>query len=150
MGVLELRKAMLHAVRGRTPSLRDVVDGKVKGEVGTFLKKSNEEGVEGVFHNGFGDLAIFFQMKLYHNATPKEIKDWLEKAHTRAQALGYKEGTYIVQLFVTGTINANVPKYQNNWPQNSMVFADNAIQHLFKPFGEGLFVEMARRRRREN
>ncbi|KAL7564540.1 hypothetical protein ACA910_013941 [Epithemia clementina (nom. ined.)] len=188
MGVLELRKAMLHAVRGQTPSLRDVVDGKVVGEVGTFLKvsddildmtatektaansfqdlpsgsdpcelpcfyyakKSNEEGVEGVFRNGFGDLAIFFQMKLYHNATPDEIKDWLEKAHTRAQALGYKEGTYIVQLFVTGTINANVPKYQNNWPQNSMVFADNAIQHLFKPFGDGLFVEMVRRRRREN
>jgi hypothetical protein len=66
------------------------------------------------------------------------------------QRLGYKKGTYIVQLFVTGTIKANVKNYYDSWPQNSMVFADDAIQHLFKPFGEGLFAEMVKRRRREN
>ena len=115
-----------------------------------YAKKSNEEGVEGVFRNGFKDLAIFFQMKLYHTATPKEIKDWLVKADRRAKDLGYKKGTYIVQLFVTGTIKDNVKNYYDGWPQNSMVFADDAIQHLFKPFGEGLFVEYLKNRRRGN
>jgi hypothetical protein len=85
-------------------------------------------------------------MKLYHTATPKEIKDWLMKADRRAEDLGYKKGTNIVQLFV----KANVKNYYDSWPQNSMVFADDAIQHLFKPFGEGLFAEMVKRRRREN
>ena len=102
-----------------------------------YAKKSNEEGVEGVFRNGFKDLAIFFQMKLYHKATPMEIKDWLVKADRRAEDLGYKKGTSIVQLFVTGTIKDNVKNYYDDWPQNSMVFADDAIQHLFKPFGKG-------------
>jgi len=115
-----------------------------------YAKKSNEEGVEGVFRNGFKDLAIFFQMKLYHTPTPKKVKDWLVKADRRAKDLGYKKGTYIVQLFVTGTIKDNVKNYYDSWPQNSMVFADDAIQHLFKPFGKGLFVEMVKRRRRES
>jgi len=107
-----------------------------------YAKNPNEEGVEGVFRNGFEDLAIFFQMKLHKNASPSKIKDWLEKAHLRAQNLGYMAGTYVVQLFVTGTINTNVNKYYDLWPQNSMVFADNAIQQLFKPFGTGLFAKM--------
>jgi hypothetical protein len=58
-----------------------------------YAKKSNEEGVEGVFRNGFKDLAIFFQMKLYHTATPKEIKDWLMKApDRRAKDWGTRKG----------------------------------------------------------
>lgn len=113
-----------------------------------YAKKSNEEGVEGVFRNGFKDLAIFFQMKLHHTATPKNVKDWLFKADLRAKNLGYKEGTYIVQLFVTGTCKNNVKNHYEDWPQNSMVFADDAIQHLFKPFGQGLFVEILKRHRR--
>jgi hypothetical protein len=30
-----------------------------------------------------------------------------------------------------------------------MVFADDAIDNLFKPFGDGLFVEMVKSRRRQ-
>ena len=183
MGLLELRRAMLHVVKGSTPTLCEIIDG-----VGVFTnvsndlldssatpepasnvcenlplsskssgapcfyhaKKSNEEGVEGVFRNGFHKVAVFFQMKLYSRATSKEIKEWLVKAARRAAELGYKEGTYIVQLFVTGTKSDNVKKHYDDWPPNSMVFADDAIRNLLAPFGDGLFVEMVKMRRRDN
>ena len=33
----------------------------------------NEPGVEGAFHGGFSALSIFFQMKLYSEATPSNV-----------------------------------------------------------------------------
>jgi hypothetical protein len=114
-----------------------------------YAQKSNEEGVEGVFRNAYEDLALFFQMKLYHTATPKEISCWLQKAHDHADSLGYKKGSYVVMLFVTDTVVQNLKNNQSAWPQNSMVFADDAIDNLFKPFGDGLFVEMVKSRRRQ-
>lgn len=183
MAMLELRKAMLCAVRPQSPSLREIL------EVGAFLKVNDtildklateetasfslvddlpsgsepcqepciyyssnpcEKGVEGMFRGAFGDLAIFFQMKLRKNSTPLQIKDWLLQAQRRAKDLGYREGTYIVQLFVTGAIGDNVEDHKNEWPDGSVVFADEAIGNLFHPFGKGVFTAMVERRRREN
>jgi len=76
-------------------------------------------------------------MKLYTTATPSNIKDWLDKAHVRADELGYTSGKYIVQLFVTGAKEGNVERDIGEWPENSMVFANAALENLFKPFGSG-------------
>jgi hypothetical protein len=97
-----------------------------------------ENGVEGVYL-GF-PVAIFFQMKLYGASTPKQIQSWLEAAHTRAQQLRYKEGDYVVQLFVTGATEANLTP--TIWPKNSMVFSTPALQALFGPFGAGFITHI--------
>jgi hypothetical protein len=102
----------------------------------------NEKGVEGVFRGGFGNISIFFQMKLYAKATPEDIRDWLVEAHARASSLGYLPGSYVVQLFVSGTVATNVKKHFSAWPANSMVFADCALKGLFQPFGAGLITQI--------
>ena len=102
----------------------------------------NEQGIEGVFCSGFNDISIFFQMKLYKSATPKEILEWLCKADKRAMALGYKTGSYVVQLFVTGVVEKNIRKYSGQWPANCMVFSNSALQGLFEPFGSGIIGDI--------
>lgn len=78
-----------------------------------------------------------------NEAVPKcnteEYKSLLEQAHSRAAELGYSSGACIVQLYVTGAVEENVTKYIAEWPMNSMlVFANAALENLFKPFGSGL------------
>lgn len=109
-----------------------------------FSPIKNEKGVEGVLRGGFGAHSIFFQMKLYSTATPKNIKSWLDQAHARAAELGYSSRECIVQLFVTGAVEENVPKYIAEWPENSMVFANEALENLFKPFGSGLIRDIVK------
>ena len=104
----------------------------------------NEPGIEGVFRGGFGTLSVFFQMKLYAKTGPKDIKTWLERAHARAAGLGYTPGTYVVQLFATCAIEGNVENRAQDWPANSMVFANSALENLFKPFGSGLITNIVK------
>ena len=109
----------------------------------------NERGVEGVLRQCFEDMSIFFQMKLYTTVGPKEIRDWLINAHKRALELGYQHGEYVVQLFVTGVFDKNVENYFREWPENSMVFSNNALIDLFEPFGEGLLQEIIKKFKRD-
>lgn len=109
----------------------------------------NEPGVEGVLRQCFENMSIFFQMKLYTTVGPREIRDWLINAHKRALELGYQRGEYVVQLFVTGVIDKNVEHYFQEWPENSMVFSDNALIDLFEPFGEGLIQEIIKKIKRD-
>ena len=44
----------------------------------------------------------------------------------------------------------NIRTYYEDWPQNSMVFAFDAIQCLFAPFGDGLLVQLVKAHSREN
>ena len=74
---------------------------------------------------------------------------WLEKASERAATLGYEEGTYIVQVFVTGAIEANVEDHKSAWPNNSMVFSNCAIEKLFEPFGSGIIAELVKLKSRD-
>jgi hypothetical protein len=110
----------------------------------------NEKGIEGVFRSGFEfqtnkeKVSIFFQRKMYKSATPKEILEWLLKADGRTKELGYKDGSYAVQLFVTGAVEDNIEKYLSAWPDNCMVFATEVLQSLYEPFGNGFISEIVK------
>eukprot|EP00797_Seminavis_robusta_P002188 Sro1133_g244780.2 (231) ;mRNA; f:5372-6064 len=105
-----------------------------------------EKGVEGVFKGGFdtseNDVCILFQMKMYKEATPSLILDWLKKADSRANDLGLQDGSYVVQLFVTGAVEANIANCKAEWPKNCMVFGTKALKHLFEPFGPGIIERL--------
>ena len=98
--------------------------------------------------NGFQSLPIIFQLKMHSEVGPKAIRNWLRAAHTRAQELSYTDGTYMVQLFVTGSVESNVANWKEEWPANSMVFATEALKTLFEPFGSGFIDHIVKSRSR--
>lgn len=67
------------------------------------------------------DMCTFFQMKMHMNTSAKQILDWTKKADDRAEELGFEAGSCVIQLFVTGTIEANTKDHQVSWPKNCMV-----------------------------
>ena len=81
-------------------------------------------------------------MKMYKEATPGQILDWLNKADERAKEVGLQVGSYVLQLFVTGAAEANISKYKANWPKKSMVFGTKALKHLFEPFGHDIIERL--------
>ena len=103
-----------HAAKNKcTKNLPIDVKKKVEESCFFYSALESEKGLEGIFKGGFFDacehheICIFFQMKMYKAATPKEISDWLRKADDRAQELGFEVGSYVLQLFVIGAIEAN-------------------------------------------
>ena len=117
-----------------------------------YAINDNEAGVEGMFKGGFdigeGGVCIFFQMKMYTNATPREISKWIQSADKRAQDLGLQTGRCIVQLFVTGALEHNIEKHKIEWPKNCMAFGTAALRKLFEPFGKGIMEEIIRLKNR--
>ena len=113
-----------------------------------YSENDIEKGIEGVFKGGFDSfenrdgVCVLFQMKMYKEATPGQILDWLNKADERAKEVGLQVGSYVLQLFVTGAAEANISKYKAKWPKNSMVFGTKALKHLFEPFGHGIIERL--------
>ena len=143
-----------HAAENRnTKNLRRDVKNEVEEPCFLYSALENEKGIEGVFKGGFDtcehhEMSIFFQMKMYKAVTPKQISDWLRKADDRAQELGFKVGSYVVQLFVTEAIEANIKDHEDSWPKNCMVFGTEALRVLFEPFGKGIIDELIRMKSR--
>jgi len=113
-----------------------------------YSENDIEKGIEGVFKGGFDSfenrdgVCVLFQMKMYKEATPGQILDWLNKADERAKEVGLQVGSYVLQLFVTGAAEANISKYKAKWPKNSMVFGTKALKHLFEPFGHDIIERL--------
>lgn len=139
-----------HAAKNKnTKNLPIDVKKEVEEPCFFYSALENETGIEGVFKRGFvtckhHEMCIFFQMKIYKAATPKQISDWLRKADDRAQELGLEVGSYVLQLFVTEAIEANVKDHKASWPKNCMVFGTEALEILFEPFGKGIIDELIR------
>ena len=109
---------------------------------------SNQKGIEGILKGCFDGVTIFFRTRTYAAGCPDELCDWLVNAHKRAFDLGYRQGDYIVQLFVPGDGGANLDEESSSsnssssdtacdtskWPANSMVFSDEALMDIFQPF----------------
>ena len=131
-----------------------ILTENVKMPILFYSQLANEKAVEGVFKGGYDtddyeETCLFFQMKLYKTATPSQISKWLGNAHRRALELGLKDGTFVIQLFVTGALEANIKNHGAAWPANCMVFGTKSLTKLFEPFGRGIIDEIIRSRSRE-
>lgn len=87
-------------------------------------------------------------MKLYLTTSPPEIKTWLWNADKRAKQLGYAAGTYLTQLFVTGALGKNFQQWIDECPMDIMVFSNEALEGLFRPFGNGIIKHIVESRNR--
>mmetsp|Transcript_42465 Transcript_42465/g.102285 ORF Transcript_42465/g.102285 Transcript_42465/m.102285 type:complete len:730 (+) Transcript_42465:151-2340(+) len=130
------------------------IESAITSPIILYSSLQNEEGIEGIFRGGFDstdheEVCMVFQMKLYEVATARQILNWLRKANERAKELGLEDGSYVVQLFVTGTIDDNICEHKDHWPDNCMVFGTKALEALFEPFGNGFINEVIRLRKRK-
>ena len=137
-----------------TENLQENISKKREKPSFCYSALENELGVEGVFTGGFHscedeDIPIFFQMKMYTKANPGQIMNWLKQSDARAQALGLKVGSYVIQLFVTGAIERSIKTHVEAWPKNCMVFGTRALETLFEPFGNGIIAELIKMKSRE-
>jgi hypothetical protein len=111
---------------------------------------TTEKAVEGVLRGGFVDgsgcdIAVFYLMKMYGGgkATHSTVKQWLEHMETRATDLGYPEGSFVLQLFLTGA-STRMTEKMSEWPRNCMVIPDEGVRHLYGGFGAGYLPQVLR------